>query len=108
MENIILMTIELSIKYEDINIKTVEALIATEDERFYSHPGIDLKATFRAIVFLNTRGGASTISQQLLGNYLLEFDLEISFNCWSKNQGMGYSCRTRKTTYQRRNNHDVS
>ena len=53
------------IKYEDINIKTVEALIATEDERFYSHPGIDLKATLRAIIFLNTRGGASTISQQL-------------------------------------------
>jgi penicillin-binding protein 1A len=53
------------IKYEDINTKTVEALIATEDERFYSHPGIDLKATLRAIVFLNTRGGASTISQQL-------------------------------------------
>ena len=53
------------IKYEDINIKTIEALIATEDERFYSHPGIDLKATLRAIIFLNTRGGASTISQQL-------------------------------------------
>jgi len=53
------------IKYEDINTKTVEALIATEDERFYSHPGIDLKATLRAIIFLNTRGGASTISQQL-------------------------------------------
>ena len=53
------------IKYEDINTKTVEALIATEDERFYSHPGIDLKATLRAIVFFNTRGGASTISQQL-------------------------------------------
>lgn len=53
------------IRYEDINAKTVEALIATEDERFYSHPGIDLKATLRAIVFLNTRGGASTISQQL-------------------------------------------
>ena len=53
------------IKYEDINTKTVEALVATEDERFYSHPGIDLKATLRAIVFLNTRGGASTISQQL-------------------------------------------
>ena len=53
------------IKYEDINTKTIEALIATEDERFYSHPGIDLKATVRAIVFLNTRGGASTISQQL-------------------------------------------
>ena len=53
------------VDYDEINIETVNALIATEDERFYSHPGIDLKATVRAIVFLNTRGGASTISQQL-------------------------------------------
>ncbi len=53
------------VEYDEINPETVNALIATEDERFYSHPGIDLKATIRAIVFLNTRGGASTISQQL-------------------------------------------
>ena len=53
------------IDYDELNPQTVEALIAIEDERFYSHPGIDLKATIRAIVFLNTRGGASTISQQL-------------------------------------------
>ena len=53
------------IDYDELNPKTIEALIAIEDERFYSHPGIDLKATIRAIVFLNTRGGASTISQQL-------------------------------------------
>ena len=53
------------VNYEEINQETVDALIATEDERFYSHPGIDLKATLRAIIFLNTRGGASTISQQL-------------------------------------------
>ena len=53
------------ISFDEINTKTIEALIAIEDERFYSHPGIDLKATIRAIVFLNTRGGASTISQQL-------------------------------------------
>ena len=53
------------VNYDEINKETIDALIATEDERFYSHPGIDLKATLRAIVFLNTRGGASTISQQL-------------------------------------------
>ena len=53
------------VNYEEINQETIDALIATEDERFYSHPGIDLKATLRAIIFLNTRGGASTISQQL-------------------------------------------
>ncbi len=53
------------IEYEEINPETINALIAIEDERFYSHPGIDLKATLRAIVFLNQRGGASTITQQL-------------------------------------------
>ena len=53
------------IEYEDISPETINALIVIEDERFYSHPGIDLKATLRAIVFLNQRGGASTITQQL-------------------------------------------
>ncbi len=53
------------IEYEEINPETINALIAIEDERFYSHPGIDLKATLRAIIFLNQRGGASTITQQL-------------------------------------------
>ena len=53
------------IKYNDLPKDLIDALIATEDERFYSHSGIDFKATLRAIVFLNKRGGASTISQQL-------------------------------------------
>ena len=53
------------IKYNDLPRDLIDALIATEDERFYSHSGIDFKATLRAIVFLNKRGGASTISQQL-------------------------------------------
>jgi penicillin-binding protein 1A len=29
----------------------VDALIATEDERFYDHPGIDVRSTLRAIAF---------------------------------------------------------
>ena len=53
------------ITYKEIPSNLVNALIATEDERFYSHPGIDVRSTLRAIVFLNKRGGASTISQQL-------------------------------------------
>ena len=53
------------IEYSDLPRDLIDALIATEDERFYSHSGIDFKATLRAIVFLNKRGGASTISQQL-------------------------------------------
>jgi penicillin-binding protein 1A len=43
----------------------VNALIATEDERFYEHAGIDWRGTLRAFVYLGKRGGASTISQQL-------------------------------------------
>ena len=53
------------ITYNELPKNLVDALIATEDERFYDHPGIDVRSTLRAIVFLNTRGGASTISQQL-------------------------------------------
>ena len=55
----------IPIEYKDLPQDLIDALIATEDERFYSHSGIDFKATLRAIVFLNKRGGASTISQQL-------------------------------------------
>ncbi|PTX45098.1 penicillin-binding protein 1A [Christiangramia gaetbulicola] len=53
------------IKYEDLPEHLVQALVATEDERFYQHAGIDAKGTVRAAVFLGTRGGASTITQQL-------------------------------------------
>ena len=53
------------ITFNELPKNLVDALIATEDERFYDHPGIDVRSTIRAIAFLNTRGGASTISQQL-------------------------------------------
>jgi len=43
----------------------VQALIATEDERFYEHAGIDWRGTLRAFAYLGERGGASTITQQL-------------------------------------------
>jgi len=43
----------------------VDALVATEDARYYNHAGIDLRGTLRAVFFLGTKGGASTISQQL-------------------------------------------
>lgn len=51
--------------YEDINPVIIQALISTEDERFFSHSGIDFRGTARAVFFLGRRGGASTITQQL-------------------------------------------
>ena len=53
------------IGFDEIPINMIEALIATEDERFYEHSGIDWLGTLRAFAFLGKRGGASTISQQL-------------------------------------------
>jgi len=54
-----------SITYDELPKHLVDALIATEDERFYDHSGIDAKGTLRAITSLGTSGGASTLSQQL-------------------------------------------
>ena len=53
------------IGFDEIPVNMIEALIATEDERFYEHSGIDWLGTLRAFAFLGKRGGASTISQQL-------------------------------------------
>ena len=51
--------------YNDLPKHLVDALIATEDARYYDHSGIDARGTIRAFVFLGSKGGASTISQQL-------------------------------------------
>lgn len=53
------------VSYGDLSQHLVDALIATEDERFHEHAGIDARGTLRAFAFLGKRGGASTISQQL-------------------------------------------
>lgn len=53
------------VNYEDLPGHLVNALVATEDERFYSHSGIDAKGTARALIYLGDKGGASTITQQL-------------------------------------------
>jgi len=53
------------IKYEDLPKHLVNALVATEDERFYEHSGIDGRRTIGAAVKLGSDGGASTLTQQL-------------------------------------------
>ncbi len=53
------------LKYSDLPKNLVQALIATEDERFYEHSGIDGRGTLRAIASMGTSGGASTLTQQL-------------------------------------------
>ncbi len=56
------------ITYKELPTNLVNALVATEDERFYEHSGIDFRGTARAVVKLGAGGGASTITQQLAKN----------------------------------------
>lgn len=58
------------VTYDSLPENLVKALVATEDERFYEHSGIDLRAFLRAVVKRGvmgqkSAGGGSTITQQL-------------------------------------------
>jgi penicillin-binding protein 1A len=61
-----------NVKYRDISKHVIDALVATEDERFYDHSGIDAKGLIRALSHLGMDGGASTITQQLALNMFNE------------------------------------
>ncbi len=61
-----------NVKYRDISPFVIDALVATEDERFYSHSGIDFRSTMRAAFTLGSEGGGSTITQQLALNLFNE------------------------------------
>jgi penicillin-binding protein 1A len=58
-----------SVSYAQLSPNVVNALVATEDNRFYQHSGIDFRRTF-TILFLNIfkHQGGSTITQQLALN----------------------------------------
>ena len=53
------------VSFEELPNHLVDALIATEDIRFYSHSGIDFKRTVAAALKLGKDGGGSTITEQL-------------------------------------------
>ena len=59
-----------NVRYDQLSPNVINALIATEDKRFYNHSGVDFKRSF-TILFKNLMGkkeGASTITQQLALN----------------------------------------
>ena len=66
-------------EYEDISPYVIDALIATEDIRFYRHSGIDFRGLARVlvktIILGQETGGGSTITQQLAKNLFLPRDL---------------------------------
>ena len=67
----------LYVGYNDLSPNIINALIATEDERFHEHSGIDARALLRAIIkrgvlMQASAGGGSTISQQLAKQFYTE------------------------------------
>jgi penicillin-binding protein 1A len=70
--------------FEEINPRIIEALVATEDERFFQHIGIDVRGFLRAAVYLGKRGGASTITQQLAKQFFTNYSRNFPTRVWQK------------------------
>lgn len=70
------------VEFTEVSPTVLNALIATEDIRFYEHSAIDYRAlvrVFKGIVTLNLDGGGSTITQQLAKNlFRMRDDLDKS------------------------------
>ncbi|SKA49110.1 penicillin-binding protein 1A [Enterovibrio nigricans] len=71
----------IPVTYNEIPQDLIDALIATEDSRFYEHPGIDPIGITRAAIVVALSGsakqGASTITQQLARNFFLSNEKKI-------------------------------
>lgn len=71
------------VPYDSISPSFFQALIATEDQKFYEHWGVSLerivKATFKNVASMDlTKEGASTITQQLARNVYLTLDVSVT------------------------------
>ncbi len=63
------------IRYQDLPQTVIDAILATEDDRFFVHPGVDYQGLVRALVELirtgKKRQGGSTITMQVARNFFL-------------------------------------
>ena len=62
----------IDVEYQDISKEVINALVATEDERFFEHNGIDGRSLLRSFASFGTKGGASTITMQTAKNLFTE------------------------------------
>lgn len=71
----------IPLKLDEMPPLLIQAFLATEDTRFYEHPGIDVIGIMRAVSVVATSGelsqGASTITQQLARNFFLSREKKI-------------------------------
>lgn len=71
-----------SATYEELPENLVNAFVAIEDSRFWTHDGIDLRSIARAVkgvVSDDYSGGGSTITQQLIKNNIFSGGMETSW-----------------------------
>lgn len=59
------------VPFEEISPLVKSAAVAIEDSGFYSHPGVSVRGIARAVLYGGTRGGGSTITQQVIKKTLL-------------------------------------
>jgi len=72
------------LQYDEINPLIIDALVATEDERYFDHSGIDARSFARALVFFGSKGGASTITQQLAKLFFTQRSKSFIPRVWQK------------------------
>ncbi len=72
------------VPYEDISYYIKNATVAIEDDQFYQHWGVDIRAIFRAAITNLTQGdllggqGGSTITQQVIKNSVLQNEKKLT------------------------------
>ena len=70
-----------ALKFEAIPPYFVEAVLAAEDDEFFSHSGVSytglIRSVFRLLVSGQVQGGGSTITMQVAGNYLTGRDINL-------------------------------
>lgn len=69
----------IPVTYEEVPQHVVDAFVAAEDRRFFTHPGIDYRGVLRAVTLIiatgdTKSGGGSTLTQQLARSYFLSLD----------------------------------
>ncbi len=72
----------VEVAYKDIPQGMVNSLLAIEDRKFFEHEGVNWKSMFRALISVVSSGrlkqGGSTITMQLVKNYLLTREKKVS------------------------------
>lgn len=72
------------VPFEDISYHIKNATVAIEDDHFYNHWGVDIRAIFRAAISNLTAGdllggqGGSTITQQVIKNSILQNEKKLT------------------------------